>query len=115
MAGRVRISSAVPRAVCLGAVTDSGGGFHPMPGLQALGVGGQAAALAVLHAVSLVRGGQEPVHLDVAVQEAAAFCSVQQEAAHKLFECGGAAGASRYSAPSGYFNCTRWGNLDHGA
>jgi crotonobetainyl-CoA:carnitine CoA-transferase CaiB-like acyl-CoA transferase len=89
----------------LGAVTDSHGGFQPLPGLQALGVGGQVAALAVLHAVSLVRGGQEPVHLDVAVQEAAAFCSVQQEAAHKLFECGGAAGASRYSAPSGYFPC----------
>jgi crotonobetainyl-CoA:carnitine CoA-transferase CaiB-like acyl-CoA transferase len=90
----------------LGAVTDSQGAFHPMPGLQALGVGGQVAALAVLHAVSLMRGGEESVHLDVAVQEAAAFCSVQQEAAHVLFECGGAAGASRYSAPSGYFPCT---------
>ncbi len=89
----------------LGAVTDSEGAVYQMPGLQALKVGGQAAALAVLHAVSLMRGGRDPIHLDVSVQEAAAFCSVQQESAHLLFQCGKPLGASPYSAPMAYFPC----------
>jgi crotonobetainyl-CoA:carnitine CoA-transferase CaiB-like acyl-CoA transferase len=90
----------------LGAVTDTRGAQHLMPGSQALRVGGQAAALAALHAISLVRSGQEPLHLDLSVQEAVAFCTVQQETAQLVFECGGKLGASRYSAPSGYFTCT---------
>jgi crotonobetainyl-CoA:carnitine CoA-transferase CaiB-like acyl-CoA transferase len=68
-------------------------------------VAGQAAALAALQAMSLLADGLGPLHLDLSVQEAVAFCSVQQECAHLVYECGVIAGVSRYSAPSGVFPC----------
>src|SRR5581483_6844499 len=73
---------------------------------QSLQAGGQMAALALLHGISLTRNGAPSVHLDVSVQEAVAFCSIQQEVAHRLYECKGPAGASRYATPSGVFRCT---------
>jgi len=89
----------------LNAVADADGRMYPMPGNQSLKVAGQAAALAALQGVSLLADGSGPLHLDLSVQEAVAFCSVQQECAHLVYECGGIAGASRYSAPSGVFTC----------
>jgi crotonobetainyl-CoA:carnitine CoA-transferase CaiB-like acyl-CoA transferase len=89
----------------LNAVSDPDGRIYPMPGSQSLKVAGQAAALAGLQGVSLLADGSGPVHLDLSVQEAVAFCSVQQECAHLVYDCGGIAGASRYSAPSGVFTC----------
>ena len=65
----------------LQSVADPDGGVHAMPGGQALRAGGQAAALAALHGLSLVRGGHEPVHLDVSVQEAVTYCAIPQPAA----------------------------------
>ena len=67
-------------------VADPDGGVHALPGAQALRAGGQAAALAALHGLSLVRGGQEPVHLDVSVQEAVTYCAIPQPAASVLYD-----------------------------
>lgn len=89
----------------LNAVADPDGRIYPMPGDQALKVAGQAAALAALQGSSLLADNSGPVHLDLSIQEAVAFSSVQQECAHLVYECGGIAGASRYSAPSGLFTC----------
>lgn len=80
--------------------------YHPMPGRQALNVAGEMAVLAMLHGVSERRAGEASVHLDLSVQEAAAFCSIQQEVSHHLYQCGGPAGASRYATPSGLYSCT---------
>jgi crotonobetainyl-CoA:carnitine CoA-transferase CaiB-like acyl-CoA transferase len=90
----------------LSTVSDPAGRFYPMPGQQALQVAGQTAALALLHGISITAGGSQPVHLDLSAQEAAAFCSIQQEVSHRLYECKGPAGASRYATPSGTFRCT---------
>ncbi|BBZ15497.1 CoA transferase [Mycobacterium branderi] len=90
----------------LSTVSDQNGHYYPMPGRQALKVAGQMAALALLHAMSLRLEGAPSVHLDVSAQEAVAFCSIQQEVAHRLYECRGPAGASRYATPSGVFRCT---------
>lgn len=90
----------------LSTVWGPAGRYHPMPGRQALKVAGESAALALLHGVSESRAGGAPVHLDLSVQEAAAFCSIQQEVSHHLYKCGGPAGASRYATPSGLFACT---------
>lgn len=89
----------------LNAVADPDGRIYPMPGNQSLKVAGQAAALAALQGISLLADDTGPVHLDLSTQEAVAFCSVQQESAHLVYDCGGIAGASRYSAPSGVFTC----------
>ena len=89
----------------LSAVADPDGRLYPMPGNQSLKVAGQAAALAALQAISLLADGSGPLHLDLSVQEAVAFSSVQQECAHLVYECGVIAGVSRYSAPSGVFPC----------
>jgi crotonobetainyl-CoA:carnitine CoA-transferase CaiB-like acyl-CoA transferase len=89
----------------LSAVADPDDRLYPMPGHQSLKVAGQAAALAALQAISLLSDGSGPLHLDLSVQEAVAFSSVQQECAHLVYECGVIAGASRYSAPSGVFPC----------
>jgi crotonobetainyl-CoA:carnitine CoA-transferase CaiB-like acyl-CoA transferase len=89
----------------LSAVADPDGRLYPLPGNQSLQVAGQAAALAALQAISLLADGSGPLHLDLSVQEAVAFSSVQQECAHLVYECGVIAGASRYSAPSGVFPC----------
>lgn len=90
----------------LSTVTDPDGRYYPMPGEQALQVAGQAAALALLHGVSMIADGAASVHLDVSAQEAVAFCAIQQEVAHHLYECRGPAGAARYATPSGIFPCT---------
>lgn len=90
----------------LSTVSGPAGHYHPMPGRQALKVAGETAALALLHGVSELRAGEASVHLDLSVQEAAAFCSIQQEVSHHLYRCGGPAGASRYATPSGLFACT---------
>ena len=87
----------------LGAVADDDRRSYPLPGEQGLRITGQAAALAALHGISLVRERLSQVHLDVSAQESIAFCSVQQESAHLLYECTGRAGVSRYSSPSGHF------------
>jgi crotonobetainyl-CoA:carnitine CoA-transferase CaiB-like acyl-CoA transferase len=85
-------------------VTDPGGGVHPIPGSQALRVAGQAAALAALHALSLVRSGQEPLHLDLSVQEAVAYCAIPQPAASVLYEAGLLEGRG-FGAPQGRLPC----------
>ena len=90
----------------LSTVSGPPGRYHPMPGRQALKVAGETAALAVMHGVSELRAGEPALHLDLSVQEAAAFCSIQQEVSHHLYECGGPAGAARYATPSGLFSCT---------
>ena len=82
-------------------VTDPSGGVHALPGSQALRVAGQAATLAALHALSLVRSGQEPLHLDVSVQEAVAYCAIPQPAAGVLYEAGLVAGRGIRSAGRG--------------
>ena len=89
----------------LQSVSDPGGGVHPMPGSQALRAAGQAAALAALHALSLVRSGQEPLHLDLSVQEAVAYCAIPQNAAQVLYEVG-SAGVAGYGSPAGRLPCT---------
>lgn len=89
----------------LSAVADPDGRLYPLPGNQSLKVAGQAAALAALQAISLLADGSGPLHLDLSVQEAVAFSSVQQECAHLVYECGVIAGVARYSAPSGVFPC----------
>jgi crotonobetainyl-CoA:carnitine CoA-transferase CaiB-like acyl-CoA transferase len=90
----------------LSTVSGPAGHYHPMPGQQALKVAGENAVLALLHGVSELRAGERSVHLDLSVQEAAAFCSIQQEVAHHLYRCAGPAGAARYATPSGLFTCT---------
>ncbi len=85
-------------------VTDPSGGAHALPGSQALRVAGQAATLAALHALSLVRSGQEPLHLDVSVQEAVAYCAIPQPAAGVLYEAGLVAGRG-FGAPQGRLPC----------
>lgn len=89
----------------LRAVCDTSGRIYSLPNEQALQLAGQAAALGVLHGVSLNEGSRGPLHLDVSGQEAVAFNSVQQECAHLLYRCGGSGGSRRYSAPSGVFSC----------
>ena len=84
---------------------DPDGRYYPLPGDQALKVAGHMAALAVLHGVSLAAEAGSGVHLDLSVQEAVAFCSIQQEVAHRLYDCRGPAGAARYATPSGVFQC----------
>ena len=76
----------------------------PLPGSQALRGGRQAATLAALHALSLVRSGQEPLHLDVSVQEAVAYCAIPQPAAGVLYEAGLVAGRG-FGAPQGRLPC----------
>jgi crotonobetainyl-CoA:carnitine CoA-transferase CaiB-like acyl-CoA transferase len=89
----------------LSTVRDSDNRFFPMPGAQALKVAGHMAALATVHGVSMLSDGRSVVHLDLSVQEAVAFCSIQQEVAHQLYDCRGPAGAARYATPSGVFSC----------
>ena len=67
-------------------------------------VAGQAAALAALHALSLVRSGQEPLHLDLSVQEAVAYCAIPQPAASVLYEAGLLEGRG-FGAPQGRLPC----------
>jgi crotonobetainyl-CoA:carnitine CoA-transferase CaiB-like acyl-CoA transferase len=85
-------------------VADPDGGVHVMPGSQALRAAGQAAALAALHAISLTRSGQEPIHLDLSAQEAVAYCAIPQPAAGVLYEVG-TAGALRFGTPAGNLPC----------
>ena len=88
----------------LQSVADPDGGVHAMPGGQALRAGGQAAALAALHGLSLVRGGLEPVHLDVSVQEAVTYCAIPQPAARVLYDVGSAE-VGGFGAPQGRLPC----------
>ena len=91
----------------LQSVADPDGGVHAMPGGQALRAGGQAAALAALHGLSLVRGGHEPVHLDVSVQEAVTYCAIPQPAARVLYDVGSAE-VGGFGVPSGTPAMRRW-------
>ena len=88
----------------LGCVADPDGGVHALPGAQALRAGGQAAALAALHGLSLVRGGLEPVHLDVSVQEAVTYCAIPQPAAGVLYDAE-TGGGLRFGTPAGSLRC----------
>jgi crotonobetainyl-CoA:carnitine CoA-transferase CaiB-like acyl-CoA transferase len=88
----------------LQSVTDPDGGAHAMPGSQALRAAGQAAALAALHGLSLVRSGHEPLHLDVSVQEAVAYCAIPQPAAGVLYDAE-AGGGLRFGTPAGSLPC----------
>jgi crotonobetainyl-CoA:carnitine CoA-transferase CaiB-like acyl-CoA transferase len=88
----------------LQSVVDPRGGVHAMPGSQALRAAGQAAALAALHGLSLVRSGQEPVHLDVSVQEAVAYCAIPQPASRVLYDVGSAE-VGGFGVPQGRVPC----------
>jgi crotonobetainyl-CoA:carnitine CoA-transferase CaiB-like acyl-CoA transferase len=88
----------------LQSVADPDGGVHAMPGGQALRAGGQAAALAALHGLSLVRVGHEPVHLDVSVQEAVTYCAIPQPAARVLYDVGSAE-VGGFGVPQGRLPC----------
>ena len=75
------------------------------PGYVALHSAGAVAALAALHGLDRHRNTDEPVQVDVSVQEAVIFTAALPECAHVIFDCPGRAGSGRYVAPSGLFPC----------
>lgn len=66
---------------------------------------GHYAVLAGLHALLLRRDGGDALHMDVSAQDTVIVTGVFLECAHRLFECGGEGGASRYAAPRGLVPC----------
>ena len=79
-----------------------------LAGWQALRNAGQAAALAALHGLDLVRRRDGvAVHLDVSAQEAGIAVGPVLHVAHELLGCTGIIpGGRRYGAPAGWYPCS---------
>lgn len=79
-----------------------------LAGWQSLRNAGQAAALAALHGLDLVRQRDgTPVHLDVSAQEAGIAVGPVLHVAHELMGCTGITpGGRRYGAPAGWYPCS---------